>query len=101
MKEQRPTYVYSIKINGTRRYVGITEDFRRRQSEHKRGLMKGTGKQLYVKASELDNPMIEIELVGEFKTTADAARYECWLILGDYFGEAELWQSFPKTIKYY
>lgn len=74
---------------------------RRRQSEHIRGIKKGTGKELYKKANLLQNPHIEWEIVGEFQISGDAKRFECYLILGDYFGKGDLWQSPPKTIKYY
>jgi predicted GIY-YIG superfamily endonuclease len=93
--------VYRINIDGITRYVGITEDLERRRKEHIRGFKKGDKKQLYLMAQNLRNPEISIEKVISFEKSGDAKRYEAFLILGDYFGRGELWQSIPQVIKYY
>jgi len=43
----------------------------------------------------------ELEIVKEFDLLIDAKRWECFLILKDWFSKRQLWQSQPISIKYY
>ena len=95
-------WVYSIEINGVIRYIGITNNLKRREKQHNYLFRKGETKELYsnirlVKPDEdiVLNPMYE------FSSLVDAERMECYLILKDYFGDNNLWQSKPKKIKYF
>ena len=62
-------YVYFLKLNNGNIYKGITEDLRRRFSEHKNGKVLST------------KPFRPIELVGyeAYKLKSDAARREKFL----------------------
>lgn len=95
-------YVYSIEIEGVTRYIGITDNPKRRQNQHTRALNGGHDKYLYnqirLNAPET-TPVLQI--IKEFSDRGDAKRWEAYLILGDYFGERNLWQSFPVSIKYF
>lgn len=97
-------YVYVIKIEGVVRYIGITNNIKTRQSQHRRDLknFNGKGKYLYKMIRESGLELnIELEVIYEFKNRGDAARMECFLILKDYFGDKELYQSYPISIKYF
>ena len=95
-------YVYSIKIGGVIRYIGVTDNITRREKEHIRGAKKGQGKYLYVRIKEnAPEEIISLSIVNQFNNKGDAKRYEALLILQDFFGEKKLWQSFPISIKYF
>ena len=94
-------YVYEIVIAGERRYVGITNDVKRRQTQHRTGLKK-QDKYLYRKIREAaPETAISLAVIAEFDNKGDAARWEAKLILDDYFSGKKLWQSFPIAIKYF
>jgi predicted GIY-YIG superfamily endonuclease len=94
-------YVYEILVDDVRRYVGITDNIKRRQSQHRRDLKKG-GKYLYKMIAE-NSPetIISLNVIKEFNDKGDCSRWECKIILDDYFNEKKLWQSFPISIKYF
>jgi len=94
-------FVYEIIIDGVRRYVGITNNIKRRQSQHIRDL-KSKDKYLYKMIRE-NSPetIISLNIIAQFDNKGDAARWECKLILDDYFSDKNLWQSFPVSIKYF
>jgi len=96
-------YVYQIKVGGVVRYIGITNDVKRRQSQHRRDLKNEKNKYLYkmIKETLLEPIEIELEVINEFINKGDASRYEAYLILKDYFNDRQLWQSFPISIKYF
>jgi len=95
-------FVYEIVIDGVRRYIGMTDNLKRRQSQHRRDYIKGKDKYLY-KQIRLSAPQSEITLntIKEFTNKGDCKRYEAYLILKDYFSNKNLWQSFPVSIKYF
>lgn len=95
-------WVYSIEVKGVVRYIGITNNLKRRQTQHNYLFNKGEQKELYSNL-RIVNPDEKIILtpIYEFSSLVDAERYECFLILKDYFGDKNLWQSIPKKIKYY
>jgi predicted GIY-YIG superfamily endonuclease len=95
-------YVYRIKVDGVTRYIGITNNPVRRQKEHRRDYEKGDAKYLYRMTREVSpETRYELEIVKEFDLLIDAKRWECFLILKDWFSKRQLWQSQPISIKYY
>lgn len=94
-KSQGKTYLYRIEISGIIRYYGITNDLKRRQSQHNLGLRKAEKKQLYDFLNELGVSKIELIEEQVFKTRTDAKRMEALKILQDYFGEKQLMQKVP------
>ena len=94
-------FVYEIIVDGVRRYVGITNNIKRRQSQHIRDA-KTKDKFLYRMIRE-NSPetTISLNIIAEFDNKGEAARWECKLILDDYFSDKNLWQSFPISIKYF
>lgn len=95
-------YTYEIKINGQKRYIGMTSNIERRKKEHsKAALAEKPKKLLYKKMQELENPEIEYAIIAEHEKKSDCARYEAMLILQDYFAEKELWQSPPFSFRYF
>jgi predicted GIY-YIG superfamily endonuclease len=95
-------YVYKIEISGVVRYIGMTDNLKRRQNQHTRAYIKGDSKYLYkqIRLNAPDEP-ISLEIVREFDNRGDCKRYEALLILENYFRDRNLWQSFPVGIKYF
>jgi len=94
-------YVYEIIIDGVRRYIGMTNDIKRRQSQHRRDL-KTKDKYLYKMVRESSpETIIILNIVKEFENKGDCSRWECKMILDDYFNERLLWQAFPVSMKYF
>jgi predicted GIY-YIG superfamily endonuclease len=94
-KSQGKTYLYKVEISGIIRYYGITNDLKRRQSQHNLGLHKREKKELYdfLVEQEIDKiTLIEVQI---FKKRIDAKRMEAFLILEDYFSKKELKQKVP------
>lgn len=90
-------WVYEIVINNERRYIGRTNDIRRREYEHNRQFKKGYNKLLYKNLSKIyTEHQIELKPIKTFLRKTDAKRYECFLILQDYFNNKKLWQSIPR-----
>jgi predicted GIY-YIG superfamily endonuclease len=94
-KSQGKTWVYKVEVKGLTRYVGITCDLTRRQSQHNSGLKKGEDKELYNFLREEGIDQIELIPIEQFPTRVTAKRYECLLILQDLFGERILKQKCP------
>lgn len=94
-------YLYEIIINDTRRYIGITNDLKRRQREHNRGLKNGDKKYLYHKLQDNDIQEVDLKLIEEFNNKSDAMRMEAYLIIEDWFSNRQLWQSPPIGFKYF
>jgi predicted GIY-YIG superfamily endonuclease len=94
-------FVYEIIVDGVRRYIGMTDNIKRRQSQHRRDL-KTKPKYLYKMIRE-NSPetTISLNIVKEFEKRGDCLRWECLMILNDYFNHKELWQSFPVSVKYF
>jgi predicted GIY-YIG superfamily endonuclease len=95
-------FVYEIVIGGVRRYVGYTNNIKRRQSQHVRDYQKGSPKYLYLMtAKTAPKTIYQLNVLRQFPNKGDAQRYEAYLILKDYFTKKELWQSFPTSFKYF
>jgi hypothetical protein len=95
--------VYEIKINDIRRYVGVTNNFIRRQKEHIRCIKLNKAKYLYQMINETPPEETKIsfrQLTGEV-SILEARRYEAYLILDDLFSEKSLWQYAPYSFKYF
>ena len=90
-------YVYRIKIEGTTRYIGHTNDIKRREREHNRSCFKTDDRKiLYSKIkSETTYGKISLETIKQFTTKTEAKRYEAFLILYDHFTKKQLWQKVP------
>ncbi len=91
--------VYYIKYRDMRIYYGYTNDLKRRTYEHNYNLRKGKNILLYNKLKEFGIDSVELEVVKEFNNKVEAKRYECFLILREYFNECgdpvKLWQKVP------
>lgn len=94
-------YVYEIKIGEVRRYIGVTNNIKRRQTEHNRGIKVNHKKMLYQKLRELEIIDIKIEPIANFKNKIDANRFEAMIILEDFFSSNLLWQKVPFKFRYY
>lgn len=91
-------FVYVIKIKGIVRYIGMTNDLVMREKQHNYLFSKGKKKILYDKIRVLNKDIknIKIEMVKAFDKKEDAKRWECYLILADYFNKKQLWQRVPR-----
>lgn len=88
--------VYEIVINNKRIYVGNTNNIKRRQSEHNNHCFKRqVKKDLYNYLREIGETKIVLNVIKEFPSKVDAKRYECYLILEDYFTTKKLMQKVP------
>jgi predicted GIY-YIG superfamily endonuclease len=95
-------YVYEVKVSGIRRYIGMTNDIKRRQIEHRRDFVYNSKKELYkkIKMSGVSEP-ITLEMVASFENKLEAERFEAYLILDDYYKRKNLWQKKPFGFRYY
>jgi len=90
-------WVYGIKISGTWRYIGMTGNIEKRQKEHNYYCFKKLGKkQLYNEVRNTDIKNLKLIKIKNFGRKVDAKRYECYLILKDYFTMGNLWQRVPR-----
>lgn len=91
-------YVYKIKVLGKTRYIGYTENIDIRQKQHNYlCFKKGKKKKLYDSIRTIkDITKIDLITIKTFQTKIEAKRYECFLILNDYFTKKELWQNIPR-----
>lgn len=95
-------WVYSIEVKGVVRYIGITNNLKRRQTQHNYLFKKGEEKELYSNIRLInEDEKIVLKPIYEFSSLLDAERYECFLILKDYFSDKQLWQSPPSQVKYH
>lgn len=92
-----PYSVYYIEINGIKRYIGHTNDLKRREKEHNQRCFKTENKKLLYHniKNETGEKNIILKLIKIFTTKTEAKRYEALLILLDHFGEKNLWQKVP------
>lgn len=88
--------VYKVKIMDSIRYIGYTNDIKRRQYNHNYLLKKGKKKILYDELRKLNILSIELLPIKYFKTKVEAKRYECLLILNDHFTNKQLLQKVPR-----
>lgn len=87
--------VYKIEIDGIIRYIGHTNNIKRRQTQHNYLFKKGKKKELYDNITDRSIRLVLTPL-REFKSKTDAKRYECLLILQDFFDNKLLWQKPPQ-----
>lgn len=87
--------VYSINYLNQPIYIGITNNLKRRTTQHNYLFKKGKSKQVYDYLRSLNQTNITLNTIKEFKTRTEAKRYEMYLILIDYFGNKHLKQSVP------
>ena len=104
MKKPKDIYtIYEIRLGGVRRYIGMTNNIKRRQSQHRLDSKReDMTKSLYKMKRQLHSEEeIVLEVVYQTEKKIEAIRMEAYLILKDHFGECELWQSPPHIIKYF
>lgn len=89
--------VYKIEVDGVIRYIGHTNNIKRRQTQHNYLFKKDKKKDLYYKIklshSEYKFNLVEIK---RFKSKTEAKRWEALLILLDHFRRKNLWQKPPQ-----
>lgn len=95
MKKPTKIYLYQIIINGVIRYYGRTNNLKTREYQHNYHYKKGKDKELYNNLRLENANYIYLECISEFKNITESKRYECYLILKDYFTNKELWQKVP------
>lgn len=103
-KSEKKTYtIYKIELGGICRYIGLTDNLRRRQSQHRRDSKKDDlTKSLYKMKRQLhQDEEITLQIVHTTDKKIEAIRLEAYLILRDHFLEGNLWQSPPHIIKYF
>lgn len=89
--------VYKVTIDGTIRYIGYTCNLKQRQSQHNQLYKSGKKKILYNNLRRRKHEGdLKLEVLKTFTTKTRAKRYECYLILKDYFTKNELWQRIPR-----
>jgi predicted GIY-YIG superfamily endonuclease len=90
-------YVYKIEVGGVVRYFGYTNDLKKRKWQHNYlCFKKNYKKDLYNRIRIMKASEIELIPIRAFDDKVDAKRFECLMILKDYFSERQLWQSIPK-----
>jgi predicted GIY-YIG superfamily endonuclease len=88
--------VYGVKYDGIWRYIGKTGDLEKREKNHNYMCFKKLGDKLfYREIRSRGYEDIELIKLKEFNCEEDARRWECLLILEDYFGKGDLWQMIP------
>lgn len=90
-------WVYRVEVNKITRYVGYTDNIKRREKEHNYLCFKALKKKKLYNGLRKDKNILKIELipVKTFLTRVEAKRYEAFLILNDYFNKKQLWQHIP------
>lgn len=94
-------YVYVIIAGGKWRYVGITNNPKTREGQHRRGLKSGDTKELYQKFRSNGIEDIKLKVIKQLPNKVEAMRLEAYLILQDYFSDKNLWQSPPFSFRYF
>lgn len=95
------THVYDIRDDKDNViYIGLTGNIKRREYQHNYNLRKGKENKLYDYFSSSvkdlsDNSIIKLNIIKSFKNRVEAKRYECMLILIDYFTDRNLKQKVP------
>jgi predicted GIY-YIG superfamily endonuclease len=87
--------VYKIEIDGIIRYIGHTNNIKRRQTQHNYLFKKGKKKELYDNITDKSIRLVLTPL-REFKSKVEAKRWECLLVLQDHFSDKSLWQKPPQ-----
>ena len=92
-------YVYKIKIDNKTRYIGFTQDITTREKQHNYLCFNQKKKKELYNNVRVFHPSVkrfELCMVKTFRTKIEAKRFECFLILHDYFTKKELWQRIPR-----
>ena len=90
-------FVYQIKVLDKIRYIGYTENLIKREKQHNYLCFKRDNKkELYDNIKKTNQVKINLQVIKSFNNKVEAKRYECLLILEDYFTNKELWQQVPK-----
>jgi len=97
--------VYKIEVNNVIKYIGYTNNLKRREKEHIRAIYNikniAYNKEFYKYYREVYNDkesgcnVLKLGIIKEFKSKIDAKRYEAFLILNDYFSNKVLIQKVP------
>lgn len=87
--------VYGIYHDNKCRYVGLTNNLKRRTYQHNYLLNKGKDKMIYNYLREEGVDMIVLKPLWEYKTKVEAKRKEMFLILADHFVGKYLKQKIP------
>jgi predicted GIY-YIG superfamily endonuclease len=98
-REKKRFYVYTISFNKWVIYVGLTDNIRRRETQHNYLYKGGKVKDLY-DYLRLQNftERIELKPIKVLDTRVEAKRYECMLILQDHFSNKLLKQKVPNIM---
>jgi len=87
--------VYEIRYENERVYVGYTgRTLTKREYEHNYQMRKGNKRTIYKFMRNKDSE-IKLKKLKTFKTKTEAKRWECYLILKDYFNENKLLNKVP------
>lgn len=90
-------YVYTIETDGIVRYIGRTNNPKRREYQHNYNLKKGKSSQFYDFCYENNINEVSLKVIREFSSKTEAKRYEMFLILIHHFEDNfdELFQKVP------
>lgn len=95
--------VYKIEIDGIIRYIGRTNNLKRRTRDHNNGILDiNNNKWLYQEIRIIAShtgiiKSVQLQPMFEHKTKIEAKRREMFLILQYYFVQRDqLWQSVPQ-----
>lgn len=92
-------YVYKILIDNQIRYIGYTKDMAIREKQHNYLCFTARKNKILYNNIRKDFPnikQIKLKLVKRLPDKLTAKRYECLLILTDYFSQRKLWQRVPR-----
>ncbi len=88
--------VYEIRYEGERIYIGYTgRTLDKREYEHNYQLRKGNKRTVYHFLRSKDCDTVKLTKLKTFKKKIEAKRYECYLILRDYFNKCQLLNKVP------
>tara|TARA_R110002050_G_scaffold74369_3_gene159590 strand:- start:3333 stop:3668 length:336 start_codon:yes stop_codon:yes gene_type:complete len=81
------TSVYLLSYNNIELYIGMSKDPLKRLKQHQYSLNKGDLKPLYNHLRESGITILDLDLsiLKTFKTRVQAKRYECYILLKQYF----------------
>jgi len=92
---------YKIEIEGIIRYVGMTNNLSRREYQHKTDCFNEKSKQYnkklykWIREHNYTNDDIVLIPIYNSRNRVECKRYECRLILNDFFDKKEFIQNVP------